>query len=323
MFKNVLLDYAEENKLSQREVGRYFGEFEGELEIEEVSEPNEIIWRNFNICEKEHLLRKVLGFSLSLLFVTCVTVGFYFLLVLKTQNLLDAISQNITVELLHQDTRYKLAVFLVYLLLFLIVLFNKFILGFVLHELTHLEHHSNTSDEEFSFAIKYTIGLFFTTAVMTLAVEDITFHNFYAHEFGVIEEESVMFFINAFFVPLIWLVNPWQIKQLVLRRFKRNKNYYTQAEANDIMSDAQYVMGKRYAEIVETMWFTFLYATLIPIGAFITFLGLCIYYWSDKINLLRRSSLSHNVSGSMAIVSLKLLDITLILRPIGTIIFDS
>lgn len=82
---------------------------------------------------------------------------------------------------------------------------------------------------------------------MTLAVEDITFRNFYAHEFGVIEEESVMFFINAFFVPLIWLVNPWQIKQLLMRRFRKNKNYYTQGEANDIMSDSQYVMGKRYA----------------------------------------------------------------------------
>jgi len=31
------------------------------------------------------------------------------------------------------------------------------------------------------------MGLFFTTALMTLAVEAITYHNFYAHEYGVIE----------------------------------------------------------------------------------------------------------------------------------------
>ena len=55
-------------------------------------------------------------------------------------------------------------------------------------------------------------------------------------------------------------------------------------------------MGKRYAEIIETMWFTFLYATLIPIGAFISTCGLIIYYWVDKYNLLRRSCIKRDLS---------------------------
>lgn len=49
-------------------------------------------------------------------------------------------------------------------------------------------------------------------------------------------------------------------------------------------------MGKRYAEILETVWFTFLYASLIPMGAFFTIFGVGFYYWVDKYNLLRRSS---------------------------------
>ena len=63
---------------------------------------------------------------------------------------------------------------------------------------------------------------------MTLAVEAITFHNFYAHEYGVIEEESIMFFINTFFLPLVWLVNPWQIKKLILKNLNKDKLHYTQ-----------------------------------------------------------------------------------------------
>ena len=55
------------------------------------------------------------------------------------------------------------------------------------------------------------------------------------------------------------------------------------------MEDYPYDMGKRYAEVIETMWFTFLYASLIPIGSFLSFIGLAIYYWVDKYNLLRRS----------------------------------
>ena len=62
---------------------------------------------------------------------------------------------------------------------------------------------------------------------------------------------------------------------------------------------------------------------MIPIGAFISIIGLSLYYWIDKFNLLRRSSLSHNVSGEMAMISLKLMDFTLIMKPIGEMIFDA
>jgi hypothetical protein len=82
-------------------------------------------------------------------------------------------------------------------------------------------------------------------------------------------------------------------------------------------------MGKQYAEIIETLWFTFLYATLVPLGAGLTIIGLAFYYWVDKYNLLRRSSLSHNISGEMAMASLMLLDWTLIMKPIGEMIFDA
>lgn len=70
------------------------------------------------------------------------------------------------------------------------------------------------------------------------------------------------------------------------------------------------------------MWFVFLYSTLIPIGGVIAVFGLTLYYWIDKYNLLRRSKIHGKVSGSYLRTSLILLDITLILRPIGSIIFD-
>jgi hypothetical protein len=82
-------------------------------------------------------------------------------------------------------------------------------------------------------------------------------------------------------------------------------------------------MGKRFAEILEMMWFTFLYSTLIPVGVIITTFGLICYYWVDKYNLLRRSSVSGQISGKIINSSLSLLDFTLFLRPLGSLIFDS
>jgi hypothetical protein len=70
----------------------------------------------------------------------------------------------------------------------MIVFVNKFILAPILHYIAHFEKHPTKDKEEYSFGLKYTLSLFFTTALMTLLVEDVTLHNIYAHDFGVIEE---------------------------------------------------------------------------------------------------------------------------------------
>ena len=71
------------------------------------------------------------------------------------------------------------------------------------------------------------------------------------------------------------------------------------------------------------MWFTFLYSSLIPFGAFLSIFGLCLYYWIDKYNLLRRSSVNSNIAGELSLYSMKLLDFTLLFKPVGEILFDS
>lgn len=53
-----------------------------------------------------------------------------------------------------------------------------------------------------------------------------------------------MFFVNALFIPLFMLINPFQLKVLIMRKLNKNKKHYTQEEANKIMSDNPYVMGK-------------------------------------------------------------------------------
>lgn len=71
------------------------------------------------------------------------------------------------------------------------------------------------------------------------------------------------------------------------------------------------------------MWFTYLYLSLIPIGAAITIVGLILYYWVDKYNLLRRASVPSNIAGELSLYSMELLDLTLIFKPVGEIIFDA
>ena len=69
------------------------------------------------------------------------------------------------------------------------------------------------------------------------------------------------------------------------------------------------------------MWFTFLYSELIPLGSFLMLIGLFLYYWVDKYNFLRKSTLKTGSSGELAILGLKSLDATLFLAPAGDLLF--
>ena len=70
------------------------------------------------------------------------------------------------------------------------------------------------------------------------------------------------------------------------------------------------------------MWFTYLYADLIPGGMFFVLLGLLAYYWVDKYNLLTRSSMTYNVSADLSFRISDLIDWTLFWRFFGEVIFD-
>lgn len=117
----------------------------------------------------------VISWLMTLLFLGAVTAVFFFVLSLKSQILLSIASEQ------HNREKEIETIILVYAALITVILFNKLIMGAVFHKLCHFEHHSTTTALEFHFALKYSVGMFFTTALMTLAVEDIRFHNFYAH----------------------------------------------------------------------------------------------------------------------------------------------
>ena len=62
---------------------------------------------------------------------------------------------------------------------------------------------------------------------------------------------------------------------------------------------------------------------MIPVGAILTCFGLIIYYWVDKYNLLKRSAVIGQVSADLIHKSLTILDFSLLMFPIGSIIFDT
>jgi hypothetical protein len=123
----------------------------------------------------------------------------------------------------------------------------------------------------------------------------------------VVEEESIMFFLNAFFIPIIWVIHPWQLVQLLKRKLNYGRKDITQKEANDLMEDSKYSVGKKYAETTESVWFTYFYSSVIPGGTILMLIGFSVFYWIDKVVVLRRSSINPNVNAQLSINSMKLI----------------
>lgn len=132
-----------------------------------------------------HVLRMVLGWFLTLVVLAIVTVIFFFVLRIKGKNMKYA-DKNFS-NSASQGKLYE-AVALVYVMLFLVIIFNKLILVEILHKFVHLEKHTSTAGYQSSFATKYCIALFFTTALMTLAVEAFSLKNYNSYLYGVIDE---------------------------------------------------------------------------------------------------------------------------------------
>lgn len=107
--------------------------------MKEAPEPREILWDNINVSNSNKILYKLVGWGLSILLLLLVTLIFYFIMEKKALALIEAI------EGLHKhphDKKYESklnqAIALGYIMLILIVLFNKLIMSVLFHKFTDL-----------------------------------------------------------------------------------------------------------------------------------------------------------------------------------------
>ena len=114
-------------------------------------------------------------------------------------------------ESLDNNSTLDLIIALSYLISFIIVLFNKFMIPYIVHHIVEKEKWSNKTKLNTSFATKLTLILFANTALITFSVEIIFNKNYYGIGGGMIYSEYFVFALNAFIPPLAWIIDPWSI----------------------------------------------------------------------------------------------------------------
>ena len=117
------------------------------------------------------------------------------------------------------NQKIKLIIVLNYIISFIIVIYNKFVLPNLVHHIVDNEKWSTKTKLNTSFATKLTLALFTNTALITFFVEVIFFKNYYGIGGGMIYSEYYVFVFNAFIPPLAWIIDPWSL----IKNYKRNR----------------------------------------------------------------------------------------------------
>ena len=85
---------------------------------------------------------------------------------------------------------------------------------------------------------------------------------------------------------------------------------------NLLNENPSYLNGKRDADIMKTMWFTFLYSPVIPIGSIVSLIGLILYYWIDKYNIINKFTVKESISLHLTMEMIEMLDLIIIFHAV-------
>ena len=98
-----------------------------------------------------------------------------------------------------------------------IVLVNKLAIEPLMKWITKIEKISTNTKFQISYANKLTISLFVNAAIVSYVIDILIFSNVYGFG-GFMYNESLIFILNAFIAPLIWLIDPWTL----IRKLQRD-----------------------------------------------------------------------------------------------------
>jgi len=292
------------------------------LIIKEAPEPTDINWETIHNTNFDKFIVRVQTYSV---WAGILAFGFGVIFLIKyfqekyLDSVLEGMGENEEETKKSIDHVFEFAV----LMAFLIILFNKFAVGTAIDYLVEYEKISTKTRLHLSFATKLSICLFFNTALISLIIDILIFQNYY-HYGGLIFVEQCVVMIDIGFDLVIWIFDPFT----AIRNWRRNraknqgeKCIMTQKEANTLMEMPGYHISERYADLLKTMWFVFLYGNLLPMATLMFLIYLIIFYWVDKYNLLRRRCVKEAISLELSANMVESLELIIPIYGLGNYLF--
>lgn len=142
-----------------------------------------------------------------------------------------------------------------------------------------------------------------------------------SHSSGLIYNQSVMIVLDIVLINFIHLINPTYQANRIYRAIFKNKKYVTQKYAHDVYSDPEFRIGVAYGIVANWIVMAMTNAGIIPLITPVVAVGVFIFYWITKYNLLRRNRINNQVNHQICSQYICLMQLTVFLLPGSTELF--
>lgn len=168
-------------------------------------EPNDVDWEFVHVSTGKKMISRIKSWSISIFFMgSC--FGIIYALSAWSDKLNDMASEEAETS---DNSTWKIN-FISGSISWIIVFFNKFIMGFTYHHIVDSERISSKTKFNIQFAFKLSIALFINTAIMSYIADIVILGNLVTKG-GFIQNETQVFILNALFPPFVWFIDPYNL----------------------------------------------------------------------------------------------------------------
>ncbi|KAM3146261.1 hypothetical protein pb186bvf_001606 [Paramecium bursaria] len=288
------------------------------IHVQRAPEPTDIYWENCGYSTQfKTTIRTLTGF----LTLFCLGVSFAALIGMERaqENLLDKKQSLIAVA------------FYSFLVSVIIAVINASLYT-IITKLVFQEKQSTRTHYDLSVTHKLIYSQFVNSVMLTMAT-NILIYNIdqpigriidqkyaFSRPGGIASDAFFICLMSAFLNPIMCYLDPFYVFQRLQRIFSSDK--MTQLEANKLWENPTIYFYDCYTFLCKTIFVTFFFAPLVPIGIVFSAVGLFLYYWVQKYLLTRRYSIPPEESAQLNTDILESLDFAPILLAAGQLWLD-
>ena len=246
------------------------------IKVLSAPEPEDVIWENI---EYDFWFRFKRGLIIYFISFLLLLISFIFVLGLTYYKSYLA-NNNITSSFI---IKYGVSL----LITIAINIINE-IFYLILEKLTKKERHISMTNYYLSFSVKLTFFTFSTSGIVPLVSNFI--ENGLKNNEYLVDNMIIIFLCNSFLSPTLWTFNIKYIYKririyFIERKKDPDKNHnMNQKELNHLYQLPDMNISYKYSYIAKTLFLSFFYISIFPLGIFISLTGFVYAYYIEFFN---------------------------------------
>ncbi|CAD8055090.1 unnamed protein product [Paramecium sonneborni] len=272
--------------------GRSLDYYGHPIYVEVAPEPTDINWNVIYIWANHSIYRRIFGAVINIIVNFILSVVVY-LSILKQVKVLGELSKNYN----DNDTfnGHYIKVHLYSLGYSMITVFiNSFLLQELTRAIVSFQAYPTFSQVSLAIASKLSFMMFLNSVFMQCLIALESGNVYYAG--GLAYNMTYFFISNAFIPPIIQMLDISSLVKSIKQYYYKKYGILTQQELNELLEFPEHKIEESYAEVLKTMNVTFFVGPLVPLGYIFSIIGLILFYWAEKYQLLRKKTVKHTPS---------------------------